>query len=125
MTRNFVAAAFAVLVALAAGHGFAQNFPTRPVTFIVPWPAGGTTDVALRALASATERHLGQSIVIENRGGAAGTLGPAHMAANARPDGYTFSQLPITVFRLPYMTKTSFDPATDFTYIIAVTGYTF
>jgi tripartite-type tricarboxylate transporter receptor subunit TctC len=95
------------------------------VTLIVPFPAGGTTDVALRALATATEKYLGQSIVVENRAGAAGTLGPANMAATAKPDGYTISQLPATVFRQPFMTKTSFDPATDFTYIICLTGYTF
>ena len=103
----------------------AQDYPTRPVTLIVPWPAGGTTDVALRALATATEKYLGQSIVVENRAGASGTLGPANMAATAKPDGYTISQLPITVFRQPFMTKTSFDPARDFTYIIGLTGYTF
>jgi tripartite-type tricarboxylate transporter receptor subunit TctC len=103
----------------------AQDYPTRPVTLIVPWPAGGTTDVALRALATATEKYLGQSIVVENRAGASGTLGPANMAATAKPDGYTISQLPITVFREPFMTKTSFDPARDFTYIIGLTGYTF
>ena len=103
----------------------AQSYPSRPVTLIVPWPAGGTTDVSLRALASATEMHLGQSIVIENRGGASGTLGPAQMAANAKPDGYTVAQIPITVFRLPFMVKTSFDPTKDFTYIIGLSGYTF
>jgi len=103
----------------------AQAFPSKPVTFIVPWPAGGTTDVALRALATATERHLGRSIVIENRGGAGGTLGPAQMASLAKPDGYTVSQLPITVFRLPFMSRTSFDPAKDFTFIIGLSGYTF
>jgi tripartite-type tricarboxylate transporter receptor subunit TctC len=103
----------------------ALDYPTRPVTLIVPFPAGGTTDVALRALATATEKHLGQSIVVENRAGAAGTLGPANMAATAKPDGYTISQLPITVFRQPFITKTSFDPARDFTYIIGLTGYTF
>jgi tripartite-type tricarboxylate transporter receptor subunit TctC len=123
--RLFAALAV-VLPALACGASAqAQNFPTRPVTFIVPWPAGGTTDVALRALATATEKHLGQSIVIENRSGAGGTIGPAYMAANAKPDGYTIAQLPITVFRLPFMTKTSFDPAKDFTYIVGLTGYTF
>jgi len=103
----------------------AQDYPTRPVTLIVPWAAGGTTDVALRALATATEKYLGQSIVVENRAGANGTLGPANMAATAKPDGYTISQLPITVFRQPFMTKTSFDPTRDFTYIIGLTGYTF
>jgi tripartite-type tricarboxylate transporter receptor subunit TctC len=103
----------------------AQDYPTRPVTLIVPWAAGGTTDVALRALATATEKYLGQSIVVENRAGSSGTLGPANMAATAKPDGYTISQLPITVFRQPFMTKTSFDPTSDFTYIIGLTCYTF
>src|SRR5712691_1558809 len=127
MKRTIAGAVLAAGVALTSWGVTAQvqSFPARPVTFVVPWPAGGSTDVALRALAIATEKHLGQSIVIENRGGAGGTLGPAYMAANARPDGYTIAQLPITVFRLPYMTKTSFDPAKDFTYIISLTGYTF
>ena len=111
------------LVFMGAAH--AQNFPSRPVTLIVPWPAGGATDIGMRALASATEKHLGQPIVIENRPGAGGTVGPANMAANAKPDGYTISQLPISIFRMPYVQKTSFDPAKDFTYIIHVTGYTF
>ena len=73
--------AAAALLALAASAQ-AQQFPTRPVTLIVPWPPGGSTDIAMRALATATEKHLGQSIVIENRPGAAGTLGPGNMAAN-------------------------------------------
>src|SRR5881227_489803 len=103
----------------------AQSFPVRPVTLIVPWPAGGTTDVGMRALATATEKHLGQSIVVENRPGGSGTLGPAQMAATAKPDGYTVAQIPITVFRFPFMTKTTFDPAKDFTYIVGVSGYTF
>jgi len=127
MTRSLPGAALAsaLLAVIAAAPALAQNFPTRPVTLIVPWPAGGTTDVGLRALAAATEKHLGQPIVIENRAGAAGTLGPSQMAASAKPDGYTVTQIPITVFRYPFMTKVSFDPATDFTYIISLTGYTF
>jgi len=127
MRSNSLAAVLAVGLAVAALQGVvqAQNFPARPVTFVVPWPAGGATDVALRALATATEKHLGQSIVIENRAGAGGTLGPSQMAASAKPDGYTIAQLPITVFRLPFMTKTSFDPTKDFTYVISLTGYTF
>lgn len=113
------------VVGLFSADVHAQSFPTRPVTLIVPWPAGGTTDIAMRALATATEKHLGQSIVIENRPGAGGTLGPMQMAANARPDGYTVAQIPIPVFRVPYMTKTNFDPTKDLTYIIGLTGYTF
>src|SRR3954453_2431791 len=106
-----LASAFALL----AGVAQAQQFPTRPVTLIVPWPAGGTTDVGMRALASATEKHLGQPIVIENRPGGSGTLGPGQMAPTAKPDGYTIAQIPITIFRFPFMTKTTFDPSTDFT----------
>jgi tripartite-type tricarboxylate transporter receptor subunit TctC len=92
---------------------------------IVPWPAGGTTDIGMRALASATEKYLKQKIVVENRPGAGGVLGPQQVAQNAPPDGYTLVQIPITVFRFPFMRKTSLDPATDFTYIIGVSGYTF
>src|SRR5882757_4442572 len=112
-------------LALFAGFTQAQQFPTRPVTLIVPWPAGGSTDIGMRALASATEKHLGQSIVIENKPGAGGTIGLANMAASAKPDGYTVAQLPITVFRIPFIQKTTFDPTKDFTYIIHITGYTF
>jgi tripartite-type tricarboxylate transporter receptor subunit TctC len=126
MKRNGLRTVLAAGFALAASVGaHAQNFPARPVTLIVPWPAGGSTDVGMRALASAAEKHLGQSIVVENRPGGSGTLGPGQMAATARPDGYTIAQIPITVFRFPFMTKTTFDPSTDFTYIIGVSGYTF
>src|ERR1043166_1324814 len=118
--RTMLAAGFAAWI----GAAQAQNFPIRPVTLIVPWPAGGTTDLGMRALASATEKHLGQSIVIENRPGGSGTLAPGQMAATAKPDGYTIAQIPITVFRFPFMTKTTFDPSADFTYIIGVSGYT-
>jgi tripartite-type tricarboxylate transporter receptor subunit TctC len=112
------------IAALPAGAQ-AQSFPARPVTLIVPWTAGGSTDIGMRALATATEKHLGQPIVIENRPGGSGTLAPGQMAATAKPDGYTVAQIPITIFRFPFMTKTSFDPAKDFTYIIGVSGYTF
>jgi tripartite-type tricarboxylate transporter receptor subunit TctC len=132
MKRNANATMLAAGLALAAlfpaewiAAAQAQNFPARPVTLIVPWPAGGSTDVGMRALASATEKHLGQSIVIENRPGGSGTLGPGQMAATTRPDGHTIAQIPITIFRFPFMQKTTFDPAVDFTYIIGVSGYTF
>ena len=125
MKRSVIAAVLAAAFAVWAGNAAAQTFPARPVTLIVPFPAGGSTDVGLRALASATEKHLGQSIVIENRPGGSGTLAPGQMAATAKPDGYTVAQIPITVFRLPFMQKTTFDPRTDFTYIIGVSGYTF
>jgi tripartite-type tricarboxylate transporter receptor subunit TctC len=103
----------------------AQSFPTKPVTLICPLPAGGATDVVMRALAEATTKHLGQPIVVENKPGGSGTVGPATMAATAKPDGYTIAQIPITVFRLPHMVKATWDPLKDFTYIIHATGYVF
>ncbi|MBX9826365.1 MAG: tripartite tricarboxylate transporter substrate binding protein [Xanthobacteraceae bacterium] len=114
----------AILV-ISAGVSAAQDFPSRAVTLIVPYAAGGTTDIALRALAAATEKHLGQHILIENRAGAGGVIGPMQMAANSAPDGYTISQIPITVFRYPFTAKTTFNPITDLSYIISLSGYTF
>lgn len=119
LTAGGATAAFLPRIARAA------DFPTRPVTLICPWPPGGSTDIQLRALAEATGKHLGQPVVIENKPGGSGTVGPATMAATARPDGYTLSQIPITIFRLPYIMKATWDPLRDFTYIIHLTGYTF
>ena len=120
-------AAFCLAVA-ASPCVIAQDsgrFPAKPITLIVPWPAGGSTDIAMRAVSEVAARHLGQPIVVDNRAGASGTLGPATMAATAKPDGYTIAQMPITVFRVPMMQKTSWDAARDFTYIAHLTGYTF
>lgn len=121
--RSAMAIGLALFV-YAAGFAHAQEFPARPVTLVVPWPAGGTTDIGMRALAGATEKYLRQKIVIENRPGAGGVLGPQQVV-QAAPDGYTVVQIPITVFRAPFMRKTNFAPESDFTYIIGVSGYTF
>jgi tripartite-type tricarboxylate transporter receptor subunit TctC len=102
----------------------AQAFPARPVTLLVTFPAGGPTDIAGRALAEATSKHLGQPVVVENRPGATGTLGAAALV-NARPDGYTVSMTPVTVFRLPHMEKVAFDPLKDIRYVMGVSGYVF
>jgi tripartite-type tricarboxylate transporter receptor subunit TctC len=113
----------AALFALAAGAA-AQPFPTKPITLICPWPAGGSTDITMRALAEATAKYLGQQVVIENKPGAGGTLGAVALL-NARPDGYTVSQIPLGVFRVPHLEKTAYDPLKDFTYLLGVSGYTF
>jgi tripartite-type tricarboxylate transporter receptor subunit TctC len=120
-TLLLIAAAFG----LAAPLSRAADYPSRPITLIVPWPAGGSTDTHLRKLSEIASRHLGQPIVIENKPGAGGMLGPAGMARNAAPDGYTLSQLTVAAFRQPYMQKVDWDPLRDFTYIIGVSGYTF
>ena len=123
--QSLIVLILAAIFSFVASPASAQDYPNRPVTLIVPWPAGGTTDIGMRALASATEKYLKQKIVVENRPGAGGVLGPQQVAQNAAPDGYTLVQIPITVFRFPFMRKTSLDPAADFTYIIGVSGYTF
>src|SRR3954454_450213 len=126
MHRTIRLLVIGVLGLTALGHELqAESYPARPVTLIVPFPAGGSTDVALRSLASATEKHLGQSIVIENRAGANGVLAVMQMAASASPDGYTISQMTRQALRYPYMVKTSFDPTKDVTPIIGVTSYVF
>ena len=126
MTRihAFAAAALAAL-GLANLDVAAQDFPTRAITLICPWPAGGSTYTHLRKFAEIAAKYLGQPIVVENRPGAGGMLGPAGMAANAKPDGYTLSQLTISAFRQPYIQKVEWDPLRDFTYIIGISGYTF
>jgi tripartite-type tricarboxylate transporter receptor subunit TctC len=81
---------FVASLTLAATTGVvaAQDYPVRPITMIVPYPAGGPSDVVARIVADGMSRVLGQNIVIENVGGAGGTIGTAR-AAEARPDGYT------------------------------------
>jgi len=103
----------------------AADFPAKPVTLIVPWAPGGSTDVCMRVLVETTSKYLGQPVVAENKPGGGGTVGPATMFATAKPDGYTVCQMPISVFRYPYMMTVNWDPLKDFTYIIHLTGYTF
>jgi len=102
----------------------AQAYPARPITMYCPWPAGGTTDIVMRSFAESAARGLGQPVLVENRPGAGGTLGPVALT-QARPDGYTISQFPLGIFRIPHMQKVQFDPMRDFTYIVCLTGYTF
>ena len=120
--RKVLGLAAGVLFAVAA---HAQQFPAKPVTLIVPWPAGGSSDIYFRKLGEVAARHLGQPLVIENKPGGSGMNGPATMAKTAKPDGYTISQLVITAFRMPHMQKVDWDPLNDFTYIIGLAGYTF
>jgi tripartite-type tricarboxylate transporter receptor subunit TctC len=100
------------------------SFPTRPITLIVPWSAGGATDVTLRLLAELAGKTLGQRIVIENRPGAGGTMAMPVMQS-ALPDGYTLSQLPYPALRAPHVQKVGWDPIRDTTPIIQISGVTF
>jgi len=124
-TITTIAAVALAALGLATTQARAQDFPTRPITLIVPWPAGGSTDTHLRKLAELASKHLGQPIIIENKPGAGGMLGPAGMSKTAQPDGYVISQITINALRQPHMQKVDWDPLKDFTWIIGVSGYTF
>lgn len=111
---NFRASLFGVL-ALAASAA-ASAWPTKPVTFIVPYPPGGGTDVIARIVQEPLARQLGQPVVIENRGGAGGSVGTA-VAARAHPDGHTMlftlsshSINPVIYQKLPFDTEHDFRP---------------
>jgi len=85
--RNFIAGA--VAAAFTGRSALAQEaYPSRPITFINPFPPGGAADVVARPLAAVLEGSLKQPVVIETKAGAAGAVG-AQFAANAKPDGYT------------------------------------
>src|SRR5690606_14952404 len=89
MKKRFVYAAAMALSALTAAGAAHAAWPERAITVVVPFPAGGGTDTFARPLAQQLGQQLGQSVVVDNRGGAGGTLG-AGVAARAAPDGYTF-----------------------------------
>lgn len=103
---------------------FAQGYPERPITFICPWPAGGTADQSMRALCQVAARALGQAIAVENKAGASGMIGTKAMAS-AKPDGYTIGQIPISVTRFSQLGTLQLDPLKDFTYLARTSGQTF
>jgi tripartite-type tricarboxylate transporter receptor subunit TctC len=125
--RDIVGTLSALAFGPAFGIALAQTpspYPSRPITMWVPWPAGGATDLTLRVLAELAARTLGQKIIIENRGGAAGTLAMP-VLQQAAPDGYTIAQMPQPVFRAPWVTRVTWDPIRDTTAIIQISGVTF
>ncbi|MEF7617612.1 tripartite tricarboxylate transporter substrate binding protein [Aquincola sp. MAHUQ-54] len=88
LNRRHLIQAVALAAALASGGAMAQAWPSKPISLIVPFPAGGTTDVLARALADKLTQSLGQTVIVESKPGAGATLG-ADYVAKARPDGYT------------------------------------
>jgi tripartite-type tricarboxylate transporter receptor subunit TctC len=103
------------MAALQAAGAAAQAWPARPIRLMVPFPPGGSTDIVARIVAQKLSERLGQSIVIENRGGAGGTLGTA-VVAKAAPDGYTLTVASTSthVVAPSVYTKLDYDPVRDF-----------
>ena len=87
--KIFLSKLTCVILSCFTLHAFADNWPSKPITFIVPFPAGGGTDAFARPLSAQLTKNLGKQILIDNRGGAGGTVG-ASIASKAAPDGYTF-----------------------------------
>ncbi len=112
-SRCVVALLGALMLAASAG-AFAQAYPTKPVTIIVPWPPGGPSDIAARPMAKLLSEEMKQTFIIDNRGGAGGNIGSA-MVAKAAPDGYTLlitSSAPIVINPSLYK-QMPFDPPKD------------
>ena len=98
------------------------EYPEKPITVLVSYAPGGSSDASLRALAIGAEKILGQSIIVENRGGGGGTLALAHVA-NAKPDGYMLCQAGSTgIVRTPQLQKVTYKPLASFTPIMAYVG---
>ncbi len=110
---------------LLAAPTLAQGrYPDRPIRLIVPWPPGGSADAQLRSLGEIAGRALGQQVVVENRTGASGTMGALHLTTQARPDGYTISQMHLSIIRRPFIVRNPpWDPINDFTHIIGLCGW--
>ncbi len=110
--RALITAALVLPLTIAAAN--AAAWPDRPITMIVPFPAGGPTDLVARVMATQLSQQLGQTIVVENKGGANGTIGMT-AAANAKADGYTMLYNTSSIALAPNLyKKLAFDPATDF-----------
>ncbi|MEM5432682.1 tripartite tricarboxylate transporter substrate binding protein [Cupriavidus oxalaticus] len=128
--RNLLIGAAAGVAAGAAGvllpgsRALASAYPERPITFICPWPVGGTADQSMRALCQVASGILKQSIVVENRAGASGMIGTKALA-RATPDGYTIGQIPISVTRFAQLGMLPLDPRTELTYLARTSGQTF
>jgi tripartite-type tricarboxylate transporter receptor subunit TctC len=119
MRRAFLACLAAALLPLSAS---AQGWPARPIKMIVPFPAGGPTDVMTRILSDKLAQALGQPVVVDNKPGAGGTIG-SDLVAKSQADGYTLLMATGSTHSVgPYLGKVPYDPQKDFTPIIYV-GY--
>jgi len=116
----------AILLALAAPTALGQSWPTKPIRLMVPFPPGGSTDIVARIVAQKMGERLGQPMVIENRGGAGGTIGTG-LVAKAAPDGYslTVATTSTHVVAPSVYVRLDYDPVKDFSPVglMAVTSY--
>ena len=110
---------------VAAGPACAQTFPEKNITLLHAYSPGSSSSVTLRALGEIAGKALGRRFVIEDKPGAGGALAPTHMLKTGKPDGYTLTQLPQPLLRIPHIQKVEFDVLNDFTWIIRIVDYTY
>jgi tripartite-type tricarboxylate transporter receptor subunit TctC len=115
--RGLLALPVLIAVATANATAQAQDWPNRPIRFIVPYPAGGSTDVGARVVGEYVARALGQQVVVENKSGGSGNIG-FEFAAKSLPDGYTVLIGPDQVTSAPHVFRVNFDPLKDFVPVI-------
>jgi tripartite-type tricarboxylate transporter receptor subunit TctC len=117
MLRSSLLKLLLAAVALAPLAAFPQAWPSKPIRWLVPFPPGGSTDIAARPLADAVGQALAQPGIVENRVGAGGNIG-IEAAAKSAPDGYTLLVAPDTITSNPHLYKVSWDPFRDFVPVI-------
>ena len=112
-----------LLLDACATSGFGQGFPTRPITMIVPYAAGGSADVVARPVAAEIGKLLGENVVVELRPGAGGNIGAEYVARSARADGYTILMASLSLATNVSLMKLGFDPRKDLTAIGGITTF--
>ncbi len=120
MMKTIVRAAAMSFAVMGSGFALAQNYPVKPVRVVIPWPPGGANDIVGRIVAQKMGEQLGQQFIIDNRGGAAGTIG-ADLVAKAPADGYTIMVHSATHVTNPHLyKKLPYDTLKDFTGVTAL-----
>jgi tripartite-type tricarboxylate transporter receptor subunit TctC len=120
--KSFLTWVSLVGLLLLPATGQAANFPNGAITLIVPYPAGGATDIVIRPLAGAAKKSFGQPVLVENRSGGGGAVGVGSIVGK-KPDGYLLAVAVTSLHRNSYLNKLSFDTVKDVTPIIRVAGY--
>jgi len=125
VNRKRVGFVLTICLILAIGlPAMAAEYPTKPITLVIQYPPGGSTDLTARALANAARKYLGQPIICENKSGGGGTVGVALVAAKPA-DGYTIGVVTSSPTIAYHMGKLNFNPIDDLTHILRWGGYLF
>lgn len=120
---GIVAIVLGTMLFVGSGGG-AANFPTGPITLVVPFPAGGATDIVFRPLGEAAKQYLGQPVIIDNRPGGGSAVGVGGIVGK-RPDGHLLTEAVNSLHRNSYINKLPFDTVKDLTPILMVGGHLF